>query len=226
MELILAIGLAFLLGLVHFFGEEIDEYIMPENLFLASFSAGLTVSYFLLGMLPEIINAPTNLEYNLLFALVGFSLFYIVEEIIYERESNLSDVKKEFKELHSFFIFSYHFVLGFLIYFLIGEGLYQVLLFYLPVFVHTAVNSLAIKEMNEEMLDKAWIKLSASFASVLGVSVSYLIGVSDFVSYSLFGFIGGMFLYLVVHDALDPQRERPIGFITGALVFSMIVFVL
>ncbi|MFO7793618.1 MAG: hypothetical protein R6V35_01445 [Candidatus Nanohaloarchaea archaeon] len=222
----LSLGFAFLIGLVHFFGEELDEYLNSKHLLLASFSAGLTVSYFFLAMLPEMSKASVNLEYEFLFALAGFSFFYIVEELIYQRESNLSEVKKEFKELHSAFIFSYHFAIGFLIYFLMEQGQSQALLFYIPVLVHTAVNSLAIKEMHEEMLDKLWIKLSASFSAVLGAITAYLVDPSQFVSYSVFGFIGGMFLYIVVHDALDPKRERPIGFIIGATIFSIIVFLL
>lgn len=224
--ILLSLGLAFLIGLVHFFGEKLDEYLNSKHLLLASFSAGLTVSYFFLAMLPEMSEASVNLEYEFLFALAGFSFFYIVEELIYERESNLSEVKKEFKELHSAFIFSYHFAIGFLIYFLMEQGQSQALLFYIPVLVHTAVNSLAIKEMHEEMLDKIWIKLSASFSAVLGAITSYLVDPSHFVSYSVFGFIGGMFLYIVVHDALDPKRERPIGFLIGATIFSVVVFLL
>ena len=224
--LFLSLGFAFLIGLVHFFGEEIDEYLDSKHLLLASFSAGLTVSYFFLAMLPEMSEASVNLEYEFLFALGGFSTFYVLEEVIYERGSNLSKVRKEFKELHSVFIFLYHFAIGFLIYFLMAHGRGQALLFYVPVLVHTAVNSLAIKEMHEEMLDKAWVKLSASFSAVLGVLTSYMVDPSQAVSYSVFGFIGGMFLYIVVHDALDPRKERPVGFMIGAAIFSLVVFLL
>lgn len=226
MELYIGLGMAFLIGLVHFFGEEIDEYLTSKNLLFASFSAGLTVSYFFLAMLPEMSEASINIEYEFLFALAGFSTFYIIEEVIYERESNLSKVKKEFKELHSIFIFSYHFAVGFLIFFLMEKGFNHALLFYIPVLVHTGVNSLAIKEMDEEMLDKAWIKIFASFSAVFGVLTSYLIDASEAASFSIFGFIGGMFLYIVVHDALDPKRERPIGFMVGVALFSLIVFLL
>ena len=225
-NLVLALIFSGFLGLVHFFGEEIDEYITSRNLFFASFSAGLTVSYFFLVMLPEMSEAPINIEYEFLFALAGFSAFYLVEEFIYERESNLSRVKKEFKELHSVFIFSYHFVVGFLIFFLMSKGFNRALLFYIPVLVHTAFNSLAIKEMHEQMLDKAWVKLSASFSAVLGVIASYMIDASEAFSFSIFGFIGGMFLYIVVHDALDPRKERPVGFMIGAAIFSLVVFLL
>lgn len=224
MELLLGLLLAALLGIVHFFGEELDKFISSRSLLLASFSAGFTVSYFFLAMLPEMSKA--YMDYEFLFALMGFSALYIIEEFIYERGSNLSEVKREFKELHSMFIFAYHFAIGFLIYFLITKSLNQLLLFYLPVLVHTAVNSISIKEMHEEMLDKAWIKITASFSAVFGVLTAYLSTPSESLSFSIFGFIGGMFLYIVVHDALNPERERPLGFIIGSAGFILLLALL
>lgn len=226
MELILGTLSAFVIGLIHFFGEEVDEYLSSDSLFLASFSAGFTVSYFFLSMLPEIAEKSLSLDYEFIFALMGFAAFYLVEEFIYERGSNLSEVRKEFKELHSVFIFSYHFAVGFILYFLFTQGFNQAFLFYVPVLLHTAVNSLAIKEMHEEMLNRLWVKLTASFSAVLGVIASYIVNPSEFLSFSIFGFIGGMFLYIVVHDALDPESERPLGFILGTVAFILLLTLL
>jgi len=223
MQLILALALASVIGFLHFFGEEIDERISTDNLLLASFSAGLTIAYFFLSMLPKISAASHVIEYEFLYALAGFSMFYVVEEFIYERDSHLSEIKKDFKELHSVFIFGYHFAIGLVLYFLLGEAVNEALLFFFPVMIHTAVNSLAIKEMHEEMLDKISVKLVASFSAVLGVAVAHFFQLSQTFSYSVFGVIGGMFLYVVVHDALSPESERPLGFILGAAVFVLIV---
>lgn len=224
--LYLGLGMAFVLGLVHFFGEEIDEKFSTDNLFLASISAGFTVSYFFLEMLPVMVSVSFNIEYEFLFALAGFSFLYIIEEFIYERESNLSEVRKGFKELHTVFIASYHLVIGFLIFFLLQNSFSQAFLFYLPVLMHSAVNSVAIKEMHEEMLDRISVKLLASFSAVFGVLLSYFVTPSSTTAYSIFGLMGGMFLYIVVHDALDPQRERPLGFLLGISAFLMLILLL
>lgn len=226
MEIWVGLGMAFFLGLVHFFGEEIDEKFSTDNLFLASISAGFTVSYFFLEMLPEMASASLTLKYEFLFALAGFSFLYIVEEFIYERESNLSDIRKGFEELHTVFIASYHLVVGFLIFFLLQNSPDQAFLFFLPVLMHSAVNSVAIKEMNEEMLDKISVKLAASFSAVFGVLISYFVTPTSSTAYSIFGFVGGMFLYIVVHDALDPQRERPKGFLIGIIGFILLISLL
>jgi 4-hydroxybenzoate polyprenyltransferase len=224
--LYLALAMSGFLGLTHFFGEELDEHFSGNSLLLASFSAGFTVSYFFLAMLPEMSSASKIVSFEFFFALMGFSLLYVIEEFVYERESNLSQVRKGFKEVHTLFISSYHFVIGFLLYFLILENTSQALLFYIPVLMHSAVNSVAIKEMHEEMLDILSVKLLASFSAVLGVILSYFVTPSSQTAYSIFGLVGGMFLYVVVHDALDPKRERPLGFITGSAAFILLLSLL
>lgn len=226
MGLWVGLGMAFVLGLVHFFGEEIDEMFSTDNLFLASVSAGFTVSYFFLEMLPVMVDASVSMQYEFLYALSGFSFLYIVEEFIYERESNLSAVRRGFKELHTLFIASYHLVIGFLIFFLLQNGFDQALLFFIPVLMHSAVNSVAIKEMHEEMLDKISVKLLASFSAVFGVLLSYFVKPSSASAYSIFGIMGGMFLYIVVHDALDPQKERPLGFLLGIAAFLILILLI
>ena len=224
----LYIGLlmALALGLVHFFGEEIDEMMSTNNLFLASISAGFTVSYFFLEMLPQMTSGSLIPDFEFIFALSGFSFLYIIEEFIYESESNLSEIRKGFKELHTVFIASYHLVVGFLIFFLLQNNASQALLFYLPVLMHSAVNSVAIKEMHEEMLDRLSIKLMASFSAVFGILLSYILNPSSNTAYSIFGFVGGMFLYIVVHDALDPKSERPTGFLIGIIAFLVLVLMI
>ncbi len=64
------------------------------------------------------------------------------------------------------------------------------------------------------------------FNFLFALVTSYLVDAAQVVSYSLLGLIGGMFLYIVVHDALDPKRERPVGFMIGVTIFSLAVFLL
>ena len=225
MYLWLGLSLAFVIGLVHFFGEEIDERTSVSSLFFASFSAGFTIAYFFLALLPEISTVSVQgLEF--VFVLAGFSFFYIVEELIYERSSHITEIKKEFKELHTLFITGYHFCIGIILLFLLNQDLTQALLFFVPVLVHTAVNSLAIREMHEEILDNLAIKILASFSTVLGVGFAHLFSIPSEASFALLGVIGGMFVYLVIHDSLDPQKERPLGFFLGVLAFGLLLALL
>lgn len=226
MQLVIGLLFATLIGIVHFFGEEIDKYLSSNNVFLVSFSAGFTISYFFLTMLPEISQEYNLVGYKFLPALIGFSLFYVLEELIYEKNSHLNQVKKEFKELHTVFITVYHTAVGVLLYSLIDGGIEGSLLFFLPVLMHTAVNSVSMRELHEEILERLGIKLIVSFSTVIGVLLTHVLRFSNSSINQLFGLVGGMFIYVVVHDALDPKRERPLGFLAGAITYLVLLTVI
>jgi hypothetical protein len=222
MDLWTPVILGLLIGFVHYFGEHIDDYLEGYSFLLASFSAGFTISYFFITLLPETMSNSYTSVSNL-FILLGFSSLYIVEEFVYTREEVFGEVNYEFKEVHTVLISVYHIVVGMLITFLASKSSEQLLLFYLPVLFHTGVNSLAVKEMNEEMLDKKGVKLFASFSTLIGVLFSFVVNLEEQTLYSLFGLIGGAFIYIVIHDALDPRKERPVGFISGATAFLILI---
>lgn len=223
MEIFIPVSLALVIGLVHFFGEEIDEYTGTYNFLIVSFSAGLTVSYFFSTLIPEVMS---NLSFPVQNAsiLAGFSAFYVLEEVLYKRGQNLGEIKTEFKEAHSLFIVFYHVVIGMILGFLASESFKQMLLFFLPVLLHTLVNSLSIKEMHEEMLQNIYVKVFASLATLVGVLITLSFDISAKLSYNLLGIVGGAFIYIVIHDALDPRRERPVGFISGVSAFIVFMF--
>jgi len=216
----IAAGAGLVIGLIHFFGEELDEHTPEYNSFV-SFSAGFTLAYFFLILLPETMgNSILNIQ-NIP-VLAGIGVFYVLEEVLYEREENFGTIRSELKEIHSLFIGLYYLIIGMLLSFLSTKpGSFT--LFFLPVLLHTAVNSLAIKEMHEEMVENLYVKLIVSGSTLLGVLIGALSNLSPAVLYSLLGLMGGSFIYLVMHDAMDPKRERPIGFVAGASVFLLMI---
>lgn len=224
MQVLIPILLALIIGAVQFFGEEIDEYTETYNFFLVSFSAGFTVSYFFSTLMPEVMN---NISFPVQNAsiLVGFSIFYVLEEVLYERGQNLGEIKTEFKEAHSLFIVFYHISIGMILSFLANESFNQLYLLFFPVLLHTLVNSLSIKEMHEEMLENLNVKVIASLSTLIGVLIMIGFDISATMIYNVLGVVGGAFIYIVIHDALDPRRERPIGFISGVTGFIALMLV-
>jgi hypothetical protein len=218
MELFLPAAMALVIGLVHFFGEEIDEYTGMYSFFLVSFSAGFTVAYFFSALMPEVMRN-TALPVQNASILAGFSMFYVVEEFLYGRESNLGRIREEFKEVHTGFTMLYHVAVGMILFFLAQGGREKLLLFFLPVVLHTLVNSLAMKEMHEEMLKYRYIKVLTSLSVLIGVLLNHFLRIPESYIYVLLGTVAGAFVYMVVHDALDPRKERPVGFISGVLLF-------
>jgi len=224
-SVLLPVGLGLAVSLVHFFGEELDEYTSKYNLFFVAFSAGFTLAYFFTVLLPETISQ-SLLGINNLPVLAGISLFYLLEEALYEKEGNLGKIKYEFKEIHSIFISLYHLTIGMIFYLLSKTSNEQLTLFFLPVLIHTAVNSISTKEMHEEMIKNTYIKMAVSSSTLIGVILAAVVQPSQQILYTLLGILGGSFLYIVIHDALNPHRERPIGFITGLTTFLTIIYTL
>ena len=222
MEILLPALLAFILGLAHFFGEEFDEYTSSYNFLFISFSAGFTVAYFFSVLIPEVM-ANLSLPVQNASIVFGFSIFYVLEEVLYEKGGNLGNIKTEFKEAHTLFIILYHISIGTMFVFLEKESIVQLTLFFLPVFFHTLVNSLAIKEMHEEMLDNLFVKIVSSLSALIGVLIGSFLTIPVSVLYSILGVLGGAFIYIVVHDALDPRSERPVGFILGVSIFVILM---
>lgn len=216
---------AFVVGVVHFLGEKIDKKLKHKSHLIVSLSTGVTLAYFFTAMIPE------SIEHELfgiqgLSILVGISIFYVLEEVIYDKSKNLGVVRHKFKELHTVFVGLYHVAIGIVLVFLYETSQEQFILFFIPVLIHTAFNSMSMKEMHEEMLEKPVIKLVIGLSTVLGVLLGILLDFSQTVMYSLLGTIGGAFIYIVIHDSLDPRTERPVGFIAGVILFLVIAFAL
>ena len=218
--------MAVLIGAVHFFGEEIDEFTGDYNFFLVSFSAGLTIAYFFAILIPET-SRHSVFGVDNLSILAGLSIFYIIEEAIYKRDQNFGEIKYNFKEIHTVFVGLYYAAVGTVMVFLFEtSSMQQLLLFFIPVLIHTAVNSLAMKEMHEEMLENKFIQIIISLSTLAGVILGSLLDIPISFLYTLLGVLGGSFIYIVIHDALDPRKERPVGFITGVLLFLILTFII
>ena len=222
MEVFLPALLAVLIGAVHFFGEEIDELTGKYNFFLVSFSAGFTLAYFFAVLIPET-SKHSVFGIENLSILIGLAVFYVLEELVYQRDQNFGEVKYKFKEIHTIFVGLYYTAVGTILFFLNESSMQQLLLFFIPVMIHTSVNSLAMKEMHEEMLENKIVQIIISLTTLTGVMIGYLLDIPVNLLYTLLGVLGGSFIYIVVHDALDPRRERPLGFIAGITVFLVLL---
>jgi len=221
MDLVIPSLMALLIGVAHFFGEEIDRLTGEYNFFLVSFSAGFTLAYFFVVLIPET-NKFSVFGIQNLGTVTGLSLFYVLEEIVYKKDQNFGEIKANFKEIHTLFVGVYYTAVGTLIFLLHRISTQQAFLFFIPVLLHTSVNSLAMKEMHEEMLESTTVQALISVSTLGGVALASLIYVPLNVLYSLLGVLGGSFIYIVVHDALNPRQERPLGFITGVLGFLIL----
>lgn len=213
------------LAAVHFLGEELDDITFAHQPALTSFTTGVTITYVFLQLLPEHHRGVAYLgEFGFLFGLLGFSMLHLAKKGAYTHGDGVNDIRHQFKEIHTIFLASYHFALGLLLQLLTEIGAVDGLLFFLPVLLHTGISSLSLTELHEEVLDRTWVKAAVAASPVLGVAFGALGLVSMPLFHAILGTVTGMFLYVVIHDALPQQGEgRPWFYVAGMMVYSGLI---
>jgi hypothetical protein len=218
---------ALLIGIVHHLGERIDHMGYRHKPKITSFSAGAAVAYLFLQLFPELEEGVSYLgNYTFLYALFGFASIHMAEKWIYQHERTFEDLKKDFKELHSIFLFSYYFAIGVVIQYLLGQSIVRGTLFFIPVFLHTAISSLALHELHEDVLEKFPVKIAISAASLLGVLVSFYFHLEPSTFFMVLGTVTGMFFYVVTRDAIPSADNGTVqSFFIGLVFYAFIIIV-
>ena len=225
MELLLGLLLTVILGIVHFFGEQINEKLIAPASIITSFSAGISVSYVFLMLLPELHKGFGQFgDYTFLFAMVGFAGVHMIEKAIYRHEKTLEDIKRDFKELHSVFLFIYHLGMGTVLFYILRTSPLEGTLFFIPLLLHTAISSLSLKELNEDVLDITSVKILISVSGVAGVLIASFTGVSFGQFHVILGIITGMFLHVVISDSMEAEAKGETwSFLLGIILYSLLI---
>lgn len=216
--------LGLVLAIVHYFGEELDDRITDRQHHIASFSAGMTVTYIFLVLFPEI-NRGTHYfgDFAFIFALTGFTLIQLVEKWIASHEHDVEQLRRDYKEVHSVFLFIYYFAIGMVFHYLTAISVVEGVLFFIPVLLHTAVSSISLQELHEDILDSRLVSLGVSMAVLLGVGSSYLFNPGPEEFHVLLGLVTGTFLYLVIHDGLSDQNSAPVSYTSGIIAYTLLI---
>lgn len=224
-----ALGALFVLSLsvFHLLGEEFEELISGYKQSIVSFGAGTSIAYIFLQLLPEFHrNVSTLNNLFFIFPLIGFSLIHLMEKCAATSELSREKIKRDYGEIHSGFILIYNGALGYLIASLADKSVYSATLFFLPILLHVLVSSISVSELHEEVFQNIFVKMSISFAPIIGLAV-YKIGVLDFQHFvGILGVVAGMFTYIVIRDSIPKDGDgRPIEYVAGALVYTAVIIV-
>jgi len=215
--------LALVLSVVDFVTEGLFSKASPNKMKFISVSAGVSVSYIFLILLPEIYFGSLEISKVLFIAiLVGFGVFHVIEKYIRQNFTGQA-LRKEHRLVHSATSFVYFFVVGFLLVKLTESdgGLASTLLF-VPIALHIVIDSLPRRHTKRQHLRA----LSAS-SPFLGALAASFIDVGKAGNVILLGIVGGALLYTVVRESLPRDREgKPLYFITGLLLFTVLVLLL
>lgn len=214
------------MGAVHFLGEELEERISGYREQIVSFTAGISIAYIFVQLLPEFHRIASEAgDAIFVFPLLGFSSIHLLEKYLAKSDISGKRMRRDYAEIHSGFLFLYHGAIGYLAASLIAESAVSGLLFFLPVFLHMAVSSFSVTELHEGFVRKGLVKIAVSIAPLLGV-LTYTTGlITDQHFNPVFGTVIGMFFYIVIRDSIpEEDRGRPAEYLVGTIIYLAIIF--
>lgn len=210
---------------VHFMGEELEGVISGYREQVVSFSSGASITYIFVQLMPEFHRiAAESTELIFVFPLIGFSSVHLLEKYVAKSGLNDEEMRKEYGEIHSGFLFLYHGAIGYLIASLLAESAVSGLLFFLPIILHVAVSSFSVTELHESFVRRKAVKYAITLAPLLGVLIHNLGTVADHHFNPLFGTVIGMFFYIVIRDSIPrDDRGQPKEYIAGMIIYLAII---
>lgn len=217
--------MAFAIAAAHFLGEELDSYLVDYKEQVTSFSAGVSITYIFVQLMPEFHRlARDSGELIFIFPMIGFSSIHLLEKYVAKSGLARERMREDYGEIHTVFLFMYHGAIGYLIASLIAENAVSGLLFFLPIFLHVAVSSLSITELHESFFRRNSVKLLVSLAPVIGVLIHRFVEVADGYFNPVFGTVIGMFFYVVIRDSMPKaDRGQPLEYIAGTLIYLAVI---
>lgn len=185
-----------------------------------SFSAGVSVVYLLMQLLPEVYFGAVELNRNIaLFVLLGFILHHLIEKYIYQhapRRELVRDIRRE----HVLAMFVYHSIVGVVLVDLFERNAAEGILFFVPMSFHIVIDNLPKHIIHGSFFVRAFF----SGATLIGGLLAFYTKFSRFVDFALLGFMGGVILYFVVRETIPKGGEgKPLFFVLGILVYMIVV---
>jgi hypothetical protein len=222
----LPILLGIMLVIVHFFSEKFHLLRHIQRMKFISFTGGIFISYLILHILPEVFVGDAFLNrVAMIFVLIGFSLFHLMEKYVYRHERRREQLKRELKEVHSIAFFLYHFLLGVVLISIIDQlNLMEGILFFIPLLLIAFVSSISLKGIHGQIRQKKSVKAMLSISPLLGVVISTFFPLTNLLHSMLLGFVVGALLFIVIVDSIPKERKgEPVFFILGVTLYFFII---
>lgn len=214
----IAFIMAVLLGAAQFSSESIVKLCGRHYLRIISFSAGISITYLFLDLIPQFSIKAVRLNRLLFLSLLaGFVAIHLVEKYIYQH-SPRQRIEKQLGLENQTISFFYHFILGIIILDFSKESLKEAILLFIPVLVFTAVSTLPLNRHPDKKVNAV-----VSTSTVLGVIFAEFIhtSMSPYTQTALLGFIIGGILFSIIRHSIPPGTEgKPLFFFLGVVAYA------
>ena len=190
-----------------------------------SFAAGVGISYMFLVLFPEVFTRLSVLgPSTFLLVLLGFTVYHVSEKVGYkyiqQRKSSLRSVHHS---VHLVFYFVYFFLVGVLLQYVARSGLGPTLIFFFPFLLYVMVLHLPQKFEFPHLFHHILYVGSPLY----GAFVGFWFPIPENVFVGILAFIAGALLYIIVREAIPPEKKGHPGlFLLGAALYALIVFLI
>lgn len=220
----ISIILGLIMSIFHFLSEEFSVRTKSFYIYVLSFSAGISVTYLFLDLMPNFSKGAAEISDFLFMTIVlGFLFFHLVEKYIYKHYPE-DKLLKELAIEDSIISFIYHFVVGMLIVNFMNQSIAQGLLFFIPVLFYTTVSTLPV-----DSTQKRSIRIIVASSTLLGILFTKFVytNMAPIVFYSLLGLVIGSLTFTVMrHSIPKGSKGKPLYFVLGVLVYSLIIYLI
>jgi hypothetical protein len=220
--MVVSIAFGIIIGIAHYFNELFSLKSEKYRNKVISFSAGISITYIFLHLLPEFIAAQAS-RFIFLSILFGFVIFHIVEKYIYQHSPE-DKLLKELAVEDSITSFIYHFVIGIILVGFVNQGINQGILFFIPVLLFTTVSTLPV-----DMTKSKIIKVILAVSTLLGILFAKFIypNIDPTLYYILLGLVIGTLLFTVTRHSIPKNKEgKPLFFILGMIIYTILIYLL
>ena len=210
------------LGGSHLLGLYGQHHIKKGKDTLRSFSAGFSVAYVFLILLPELPLLAHSLGVDTaLYMLLGFAFFHVAHKYVFKtKQDKLREILND--EIHLITAAVYSFLIAFSLVELAKLNLFKGLLLASVIVVHTMLSEISYVDVNESYVDKIKEPILV-LMTFLGGLLAILDLANLFFTALLFSISAGGTIYIAIREEI-PQDSvgKPTMFLVGVLLLIVI----
>jgi hypothetical protein len=216
----LPVLLAFFVGAVYYFSNKWNVKHKPYAQKMVSFSAGVSITYILLELLPLFTEWALGTHRILLVSvLIGFISHHIIEKEIYQHNHKHELIRK-LNYAENSFSFVYHIILGLVLVTLIEVNRVTGVLFFITISLFVFISTLPLNP--HRSIQKSLFLASATLIGT--IIATFLWDIPLWVETALYGLVGGVLLFTVIRHHIPFGRKGRAGyFALGFVLFSIAI---
>ena len=224
-EVYLAVLLSVVIGIMQFWGNRLEIKNKERSYKIISFSAGVTITYIFLELLPMVTQVAVSFSnYLFLSVLLGFVIHLFTEREIYKHNHNHKLVRMINLE-ENIFYFMHHIIIGIVFASFMNKSLVHGLLFFLSIMIYSFVSNLPTAP-HRPLAKAIFLASSTLCGSIIGIFLLEVIQIADWIQFAFIGITTGILFFTVTRHQIPFERRGKLRYFSlGAFIYTLLIMV-